>query len=128
MSCKEVVTFRRDTVAPMTLLSRESAHLRPNRVARPVKPRVPLGIVDTVIPHGIIQPMPMTLRLSPAETEALRETARREHRSMQEVAREAIAALHEKEHDGRNLTVNEARPREERPAGGGYGGRSYSNR
>jgi predicted transcriptional regulator len=34
--------------------------------------------------------MPMTLRLTPAETEALRETARREHRSMQEVARSAI--------------------------------------
>jgi predicted transcriptional regulator len=36
--------------------------------------------------------MPMTLRLSAEETEALRETARRERRSMQEVAREAIAA------------------------------------
>jgi predicted transcriptional regulator len=35
--------------------------------------------------------MPMTLRLTAAETEALRETARREHRSMQEVARVAIA-------------------------------------
>lgn len=35
--------------------------------------------------------MPMTLRLTPEETNALRETARREHRSMQEVAREAIA-------------------------------------
>jgi predicted transcriptional regulator len=34
----------------------------------------------------------MTLRLSAEETAALRETARREHRSMQEVAREAIAA------------------------------------
>lgn len=34
--------------------------------------------------------MSMTLRLSAAETEALRETARREHRSMQEVARIAI--------------------------------------
>lgn len=34
----------------------------------------------------------MTLRLTPEETDALRETARREHRSMQEVAREAIAA------------------------------------
>jgi predicted transcriptional regulator len=34
--------------------------------------------------------MPMTLRLTAAETEALRETARREHRSMQEVARTAI--------------------------------------
>jgi len=37
-------------------------------------------------------------------------------------AREAIKALHEKEHDGRNLTVNEARPREERGGGGGGGG------
>lgn len=34
--------------------------------------------------------MPMTLRLTAEETEALRETARREHRSMQEVARTAI--------------------------------------
>jgi RNA recognition motif-containing protein len=39
-------------------------------------------------------------------------------------AREAINALHDKEHDGRPLTVNEARPREERGGGGGrgYGG------
>jgi len=36
--------------------------------------------------------MPMTLRLTPEEVDALRETARREHRSMQAVAREAIAA------------------------------------
>ena len=35
--------------------------------------------------------MPMTLRLTPEETEALRDAARREHRSMQAVAREAIA-------------------------------------
>jgi hypothetical protein len=34
--------------------------------------------------------MPMTLRRTAAETEALRETARRELRSMQEVARSAI--------------------------------------
>ena len=34
--------------------------------------------------------MPMTLRLTDAEIEALRETARRERRSMQEVARTAI--------------------------------------
>ena len=37
-------------------------------------------------------------------------------------AREAINALNEKEHDGRPLTVNEARPREERGGGGGGGG------
>ncbi len=36
--------------------------------------------------------MPMTLRLTPEETEALRETARRERRSMQDVAREAISS------------------------------------
>jgi predicted transcriptional regulator len=34
--------------------------------------------------------MPMTLRLTPQETEALRDTAQREHRSMQDVARTAI--------------------------------------
>ena len=38
-------------------------------------------------------------------------------------AAEAIRGLHEKEHDGRPLTVNEARPREDRgPRGGGGGG------
>jgi RNA recognition motif-containing protein len=37
-------------------------------------------------------------------------------------ARAAITALNEKEHDGRRLTVNEARPREERSGGGGGGG------
>src|SRR5687768_8286838 len=39
-----------------------------------------------------------------------------------EEAQAAIAALHEHEVDGRNLTVNEAKPREERPRGGGGGG------
>ena len=34
----------------------------------------------------------------------------------------AIAALHDKDIGGRKLTVNEARPREERPRGGGGGG------
>ena len=38
-------------------------------------------------------------------------------------AQAAIAALNQKEVDGRSLTVNEARPREERSGGGG--GRSY---
>src|SRR5687768_10841474 len=41
-----------------------------------------------------------------------------------EEAQAAITALHGQEHDGRALTVNEAKPREERPrsGGGGYGG------
>ena len=37
-------------------------------------------------------------------------------------ARAAIQGLNEKEHDGRPLTVNEAKPREERSYGGGGGG------
>ena len=43
-----------------------------------------------------------------------------------DAAQAAIASLNEREFKGRNLTVNEARPREERPrsggGGGGYGG------
>ncbi len=45
-------------------------------------------------------------------------------------AREAIAGLNEKEHDGRPLTVNEAKPRESRGgsySGGGRGGRGGDN-
>jgi RNA recognition motif-containing protein len=38
-----------------------------------------------------------------------------------EEAQAAIAALSGKSIDGRDLTVNVARPREERPAGGGRG-------
>ena len=37
-------------------------------------------------------------------------------------AQAAITGLNGKEHDGRALTVNEARPREERSGGGGHGG------
>jgi RNA recognition motif-containing protein len=37
-------------------------------------------------------------------------------------AQKAIEALHGKNVDGRDLTVNEARPREERAPGGGGGG------
>jgi cold-inducible RNA-binding protein len=40
----------------------------------------------------------------------------------QEGASAAILALNGKDWKGRALTVNEARPREERSGGGGYGG------
>ena len=43
--------------------------------------------------------------------------------STDEEAQAAIQGLNGQEHDGRALTVNEARPREER-GGGGRGGRS----
>lgn len=42
--------------------------------------------------------------------------------STPEEAQKAIQAMHGAPLDGRNLTVNLARPREERPAGGGGGG------
>ncbi len=46
--------------------------------------------------------------------------------STDEEAQAAIAALNGQQHQGRALTVNEAKPREERPGGGGgrggYGG------
>src|SRR5215469_13427077 len=44
--------------------------------------------------------------------------------STAEEATKAITMFHQKDFQGRALTVNEARPREERPAGGGggYGG------
>ena len=37
-------------------------------------------------------------------------------------AQAAIQGLHDQEIHGRRLTVNEAKPREPRPGGGGYGG------
>jgi RNA recognition motif-containing protein len=40
----------------------------------------------------------------------------------EDAAKAAISALNGMEHDGRALTVNEAKPREERPRGGGGGG------
>src|SRR5204862_7576421 len=40
-----------------------------------------------------------------------------------EEAAAAIAALNGQQHDGRTLTVNEAKPREDRGGGGGGGGR-----
>lgn len=43
--------------------------------------------------------------------------------SSDEEANAAIKALNGKEHGGRQLTVNEAKPRETRPGGGGGGGR-----
>jgi cold-inducible RNA-binding protein len=42
--------------------------------------------------------------------------------STPEEAEKAIEGLHGKEFDGRALTVNIARPREDRPPGGGGGG------
>jgi RNA recognition motif-containing protein len=42
--------------------------------------------------------------------------------SSDDEAQAAIAALNGQQHDGRTLTVNEARPKEDRGGGGGYGG------
>ncbi|MEI8063805.1 MAG: RNA-binding protein [Verrucomicrobiota bacterium] len=40
----------------------------------------------------------------------------------QEAATAAVSQFNGKELDGRALTVNEARPKEDRPSGGGFGG------
>jgi RNA recognition motif-containing protein len=45
--------------------------------------------------------------------------------SSDEEAQAAIVALNGQDHGGRSLTVNEARPREDRPRGGGGGGGGY---
>jgi hypothetical protein len=44
---------------------------------------------------------------------------------MHDGAEQAIAALHGSQLGGRTLTVNEAKPREERPRTGGGGGGGY---
>jgi RNA recognition motif-containing protein len=46
----------------------------------------------------------------------------------QDAAQAAIKGLNGQEHDGRPLTVNEAKPREERSGGGGGGGGSRGGR
>jgi cold-inducible RNA-binding protein len=48
--------------------------------------------------------------------------------SSPEEAQKAIEAMNGKELGGRALTVNIARPREDRPAGGGGGNRGYGGR
>lgn len=45
-----------------------------------------------------------------------------------EEANKAIEMFHQKDFQGRALTVNIARPREERPPGGGYNQRSFRDR
>jgi len=69
-------------------------------------------------PHGVVQS---------AEIIADRETGRSKgfgfvQMGSDEEAKAAIGALNGKEVGGRALTVNEAKPREERPRGGGGGG------
>lgn len=46
----------------------------------------------------------------------------------EEEAKKAIDMMNGKELDGRTITVNEARPQEERPRGGGGGGYGGGNR
>ena len=62
-----------------------------------------------------------------AEVVMDRDTGRSKGFGFVEMSSDAEAAaaaegLNLKEHDGRSLTVNEARPREPRSGGGGYGG------
>lgn len=45
--------------------------------------------------------------------------------SEDDAAREALEKLNQQDFQGRNLVLNEARPRTERPARSGYGGGGY---
>ena len=71
------------------------------------------------LPHGVVESARVVMD---------RETGRSKGFGFVEMgtadhARTAISALHGKEIEGRSLTVNEARPREERTGGrGGFGG------
>ena len=59
-----------------------------------------------------------------AEVVSDRETGRSRGFAFVEMSQggeEAISALNGVQHQGRSLTVNEAKPREERPRSGGYG-------
>jgi RNA recognition motif-containing protein len=69
-------------------------------------------------PHGTVQSAQVIMD---------RETGRSKgfgfvEMSTDQEAQAAIAAMSGKEMDGRNLTVNEARPKEDRGGGGGRGG------
>ncbi len=48
--------------------------------------------------------------------------------SSQDEANKAIEQLNGTDFQGRALTVNEAKPREERPSGGGFGGGGFRDR
>src|SRR5438132_13761078 len=66
-------------------------------------------------------------QVSSAEVIADRDTGRSKGFGFVEMgsdaeAQAAIAALNGQQHDGRTLTVNEAKPREQRSGGGGGGG------
>ncbi len=72
-------------------------------------------------PHGTVES---------AEVIADRDTGRSKGFGFVQMASEseaqaAIAALHGQDHAGRALTVNVAKPREDRPRGGGGGGGGY---
>jgi RNA recognition motif-containing protein len=77
------------------------------------------GLQQLFAPHGTVES---------AEVIADRDTGRSKGFGFVEMssdaeAQAAIAALNGQEHGGRALTVNEARPKENRSGGGGGGGR-----
>ena len=84
---------------------------------------LPYGVTDSDLqqmfePHGTVQSAQVIMD---------RDTGRSKgfgfiEMSSDSEATAAISAMHGKEVDGRALTVNEARPREDRGGGGGGGG------
>ena len=75
-------------------------------------------------PHGTVQSAQVIMD---------RETGRSKgfgfvEMSTDDEAKAAIAALNGQDNGGRAMTINEAKPRENRPSGGGYGGGSRGGR
>src|SRR6476659_4221404 len=77
------------------------------------------GLKDMFAPHGAVTEINLVMDRMTGKPRGFAFVTL----STKEEADAAIKALHGKEWEGRNLTVNEARPREERPNyGGGSGG------
>lgn len=74
---------------------------------------------DLFSPHGTIESATVITDRSTGQSKGFGFV----EMSNDDEAAAAIEALNGQEHDGRPLTVNEARPREDRRGGGGGGGR-----
>lgn len=77
------------------------------------------GLRDLFSPHGNIESATVITDRSTGQSKGFGFV----EMSNDDEAAAAIEALNGQEHDGRPLTVNEARPREDRRGGGGGGGR-----
>src|SRR5687768_5956267 len=81
-----------------------------------------LGLQDLFAAHGVVEDVNLVTDRVTGRPRGFAFVTM----STPEEAQAAIAALSGKNVNGRDITVTEARPREERGGGGGGGGRGYS--